>query len=81
MVSLFSTEIDECAEAPCQHCGVCHDLLDGYGCDCSVGYEGASCDIGKQDKNNFSFSFSLDSRRSQYVAAASGQQYQLTTIV
>lgn len=30
---------------PCQHGGLCTDLVNGYHCDCTPEYTGASCEI------------------------------------
>ena len=40
-------DIDKCASAPCQNGGICKDLRNGYSCDCSQGYKGVNCQIGK----------------------------------
>ncbi|XP_077993853.1 uncharacterized protein LOC144447650 [Glandiceps talaboti] len=37
------TEIDECDTNPCQNGGVCTDLINAYECQCSTGWEGATC--------------------------------------
>ena len=34
------TNIDECASAPCQNEGICHDYEAGYVCTCQLGYFG-----------------------------------------
>ena len=34
------TDIDECANAPCQHSGECTDGVNSYTCTCQPGYEG-----------------------------------------
>lgn len=39
------TNIEECASQPCQHGGLCIDLINGYHCNCTADYTGASCEI------------------------------------
>ena len=40
------TDIDDCAPTPCQHSGVCTDLVDNYTCDCAgTGFMGDQCQI------------------------------------
>lgn len=34
------TNVDDCAENPCQNGGECYDEVDGYSCQCLEGYEG-----------------------------------------
>ncbi|WP_433927505.1 FG-GAP-like repeat-containing protein [Sorangium cellulosum] len=38
------TNIDECAESPCQNGGTCVDGINSYACVCLPGYTGASCE-------------------------------------
>ncbi|WP_044986366.1 FG-GAP-like repeat-containing protein [Sorangium cellulosum] len=38
------TNIDECAESPCQNGGTCTDGIDGYTCACPPGFTGADCE-------------------------------------
>ncbi|MCP3665154.1 MAG: calcium-binding EGF-like domain-containing protein [Gammaproteobacteria bacterium] len=40
-------DIDECASSPCQNCGTCEDMVNGYSCTCADGYSGAQCQTGK----------------------------------
>lgn len=38
-------DILECASNPCSH-GVCHELHNGYNCECHAGWTGEHCDTG-----------------------------------
>lgn len=38
-------EVDECQSQPCLHKGSCQDLIAGYQCLCSPGYEGVHCEL------------------------------------
>ena len=40
-------DIDECASSPCQNNATCIDGANGYGCNCTAGYNGTHCGIGK----------------------------------
>ncbi|XP_038064999.1 fibropellin-3-like [Patiria miniata] len=44
----FRIYVDECRSSPCQN-GVCFDEVDGFGCECSPGYEGTLCEINTDD--------------------------------
>ena len=44
--SFCHIDIDECESMPCRHDGSCEDYLDGYVCDCAVGYTGTICESG-----------------------------------
>ena len=41
-----TTDINECASAPCQNDGTCTDNINGYTCTCRDGYEGSNCETG-----------------------------------
>ena len=43
---LCISDIDECDSEPCQHGGVCTNLVDSYSCDCPNGYDGDDCENG-----------------------------------
>ena len=43
----YYIEIDECLHNPCQHGGLCTNLLAGYKCNCTIGYSGEDCQIGR----------------------------------
>ena len=51
MVSFSSfVDINDCAENPCVN-GVCTDTGPvSYSCECSDGWQGENCEIGKKDK-------------------------------
>lgn len=38
------TAINECLNEPCQNGATCFDLVLGYNCTCTRGYEGENCD-------------------------------------
>ncbi|XXX73182.1 FG-GAP-like repeat-containing protein [Sorangium sp. So ce134] len=38
------TDIDECAQSPCQNGGTCTDGIDSYSCACLPGFTGADCE-------------------------------------
>lgn len=42
----LSKDIHECESSPCVH-GSCTDQVNGYVCECTPGYIGVSCNIGK----------------------------------
>ena len=46
--SLLS-DIDDCADQPCQNGGNCTDAVNDYSCNCAAGYSGKNCTIGKDD--------------------------------
>ncbi|KAK4337150.1 hypothetical protein RND71_043368 [Anisodus tanguticus] len=39
------TDINECLSNPCYHGGVCHDLANGFKCECPLGFTGLNCEI------------------------------------
>ena len=41
-------DIDECADVVCANDGVCVDQVNGYECQCKVGFTGTDCQTGKQ---------------------------------
>lgn len=49
----FITDINECASEPCQNKGTCTDIVDGFYCSCSAGFEGVLCEIGNSFINNY----------------------------
>ena len=40
------TDIDECASNPCVNDATCVDNVNGYTCNCAVGYTGTHCEQG-----------------------------------
>jgi len=34
------TDVNECADDPCEHNGTCTDLINAFTCNCSPGYTG-----------------------------------------
>ena len=38
------TDIDDCADAPCQNSGTCIDAVGAFSCECADGYDGDTCD-------------------------------------
>lgn len=43
-----SLDFDECGSSPCKNNGTCVDGIAKYNCECSQGYSGDECEIGKQ---------------------------------
>ena len=40
-------DIDDCQWAVCLHGGTCVDGVDEYTCNCTIGWNGAHCEIGQ----------------------------------
>ena len=43
----FVSDVDECLSDPCMNDATCKDELNGYACNCAVGYSGNHCETGK----------------------------------
>ena len=46
-IFLMLADIDDCASNPCENNGTCIDLVSNYTCNCTQGYTGKNCGIGK----------------------------------
>jgi len=55
-VMLFFTDVDDCADSPCQNYGTCNDLGNDYNCTCIPGYTGRNCTQGKKLKQRLNAS-------------------------
>ena len=44
-------DIDDCACNPCKHNGICIDGVNGFTCNCTVGFIGKKCETGELDIN------------------------------
>jgi len=51
----YNSDIDECAEQPCQNGGNCTDEVNDFRCDCVTGYTGKNCSIGEENHTNFNY--------------------------
>ena len=49
MCTSLLSDIDYCADLPCQNGGNCTDAVNNYTCNCAAGYSGKNCSIGKDD--------------------------------
>ena len=41
------SDIDDCADQPCENGGSCNDTVNNYTCNCAPGYTGRNCSAGK----------------------------------
>ena len=48
ILSLLSTDFNECASDPCDNGAACNDGVNMYTCSCVAGYEGINCATGKR---------------------------------
>ena len=49
LLFIYKSDIDDCAEQPCQNGGNCTDEVNDFGCDCVAGYTGKNCSIGEEN--------------------------------
>ena len=47
MYTTLLSDIDDCADQPCQNGGNCIDAVDDYTCNCAAGYTGKNCSVGE----------------------------------
>ena len=52
-VCVCFSDIDDCADGPCNNGGTCIDGVNSYICDCIAGYTGANCQTGIYTCMNF----------------------------
>ena len=47
MCTSLLSDIDDCADQPCQNGGICTDAVNNYTCNCAAGYIGRNCRVGE----------------------------------
>ena len=49
MCTSLLSDIDDCADQPCQNGGICTDAVNNYTCNCirTAGYTGKNCSVGE----------------------------------
>ena len=47
MYPCLLSDIDDCADQPCQNGGNCTDAVNDYTCNCAAGYSGKNCSLSK----------------------------------
>ena len=47
MCTALLSDIDDCADMPCQNGGTCIDAVNNYTCNCAAGYTGRNCSVGE----------------------------------
>ena len=52
--SLLS-DIDDCADQPCQNGGNCIDAVNDFTCNCAAGYSGKNCSFGEKFTSMFNY--------------------------
>ena len=65
--SLFSADVDDCADQPCLNGGTCIDSVNDYTCICADGYTGKTCSIGKRIDSVFQVVISIVFQFSQCI--------------
>ena len=45
--TFLSSDVNECSSFPCQNGGTCTDGVNGYTCQCALGYSGLNCQTSK----------------------------------
>ena len=68
--SVRLSDIDDCAVQPCLNGGNCIDLGNDYTCNCTDGYTGKNCSVGK---NSLSFSEVTLTKKFTPASLVSGQ--------
>ena len=64
MINLLS-DINECDANPCQNNGTCYNTMGSFTCTCATGYDGDTCQNGKELKL---FGISVDFRSRIHTA-------------
>ena len=41
-------DVDDCAAAPCANGGACRDGVDSFACECTPGFMGQTCQVGRK---------------------------------
>ena len=45
---ILRKELEECASSPCLNNGTCVEQINSYLCECTEGFTGVNCEIGRQ---------------------------------
>ena len=53
-IFVFTADIDDCVDQPCQNGGTCMDEVNDYNCICADGYTGKNCSISKNSFYSYS---------------------------
>ena len=43
------SDVDDCADQPCQNGGNCTDAVNDFTCNCAAGYSGKNCSVGEDE--------------------------------
>ena len=57
---IYSAAIDECESNPCQNSGTCTDRVNGFVCNCRVGFHGSRCETGNANFTSVELYYSTD---------------------